>query len=347
MAKSSSKDLFDESTMTFGEHLEVLRYHVIQALIGWVIAVCFAFYFGEGIVHIIRSPIDIAIADMLVEQKAAAVAGKEAVAAKPTLSPEQLGVGEIDAARLGTLTLQFAPADLVRMLHASAPDKFPESVEGLPGEHLSVEIFSPEIKQLQERVLKPKIVTTNAQEAFMTYMRVSMVAGTLLSSPWIFFQIWQFVAAGLYPHEQKYVYRYGFLSLLLFLGGAIFCFYLVMPLVLKFLLGFNTSMDLELMNRLSEYINFAVMLPVVFGVSWELPLVMVFLNKINVLSVETYRSKRRIAILVIAVLSVVLTPAEPISMLLMMFPLIALYELGIWLCRFTVVENPFRNLTPA
>lgn len=341
MAKSSSKDLFDESTMTFGEHLEVLRFHVIRALIGWVICVVLAFYWGESLVLFIRQPIDRAIGNMLAEQQATGVTGN------PKHEDNKLEPGEIDVSRLGWLTIQIAGVDLVRTLHQAVPAQVPEQVEGLPTAPLAMEVYSPELKQLQERVLKPKIVTTNAQEAFLTYMRVSMVAGTVIASPWIFFQIWQFVAAGLYPHEQKYVYRYGALSLFLFLGGAVFCFYLVMPLVLKFLLGFNTAMDLELMNRLSEYISFAVMLPLMFGVSWELPLVMVFLNKINVLSVAVFRSKRRIAIFVIAVLSVFLTPAEPISMLLMMFPLVGLYELGILLCDMTLAENPFRELTPA
>lgn len=341
MAKPSSKDLFDESTMTFGEHLEVLRFYVIRALIGWGVAVILAFYWGESLVMLIRQPIDQAIGQMIVEQEATGKTGN------PKHEDAHLEPGEIDVSRLGWLTIQIAAKDLVQTLHQAAPDQIPAAVDGLPEKPLGMEVYSPELKQLQERVLKPKIVTTNAQEAFLTYMRVSMVAGTVIASPWIFFQLWQFVAAGLYPHEQKYVYRYGALSLLLFLGGAVFCFYLVMPLVLKFLLGFNTAMDLELMNRLSEYISFAVMLPLMFGISWELPLVMVFLNKINIFNVSIYREKRRIAIFVIATLSVFLTPAEPISMLLMMFPLIGLYELGILLCGLTLAENPFHELTPA
>lgn len=337
MAKPSSKDLFDDSTMTFGEHLEVLRYHVIWALIGWIIAVILAFIWGEAIVRTIRQPIDKAIDSMLAAQE-------------KKLTPETekpIEPGYIDVSKLGQLTLNVPRAALVAALNPGTAPENPGKVEGEPADKVALTIYSEEIKQLQERVLKPKIVTTNAQEAFLTYMRVSMVAGTVLASPWIFYQIWQFVAAGLYPHEQKYVYRYGALSLLLFLGGAVFCFYLVMPIVLEFLLGFNTSMDLELMNRLSEYISFAVMLPLMFGISWELPLVMVFLNKINIFSVETYREKRRISIFVIAVLSVFLTPADPISMLLMMIPLVLLYELGILLCQASLAKNPFQELTPA
>lgn len=337
MAKPSSKDLFDDSTMTFGEHLEVLRYHVIWALIGWIIAVILAFIWGEAIVRTIRQPIDKAIDSMLQAQEKA----------NPEAEKAKMEPGFIDVSKLGQLTFDVPRATLAAALTPGAPPENPPKVEGQPDDKVTLTIYSEEIKQLQERVLKPKIVTTNAQEAFLTYMRVSMVAGTVLASPWIFYQIWQFVAAGLYPHEQKYVYRYGALSLLLFLGGAVFCFYLVMPIVLEFLLGFNTSMDLELMNRLSEYISFAVMLPLMFGISWELPLVMVFLNKINIFSVETYREKRRISIFVIAVLSVFLTPADPISMLLMMIPLVLLYELGILLCQASLAKNPFQELTPA
>ncbi len=89
-----------------------------------------------------------------------------------------------------------------------------------------------------------------------------------------------FVAAGLYPHERKYIYIYLPMSLFLFTGGAVFCFYAVFPFVLKFLLSFNAMLDVNPQIRLSEWINFAVMLPVMFGVSFQLPLVMLFLERI-------------------------------------------------------------------
>ena len=112
-----------------------------------------------------------------------------------------------------------------------------------------------------------------------------------------------------------------------------FCFKLVFPFVLHFLLGFNKLMNVQPQIRLSEWISFAIMLPLMFGLSFQLPLVMLFLERISVFDVETYQTKRRMAILVIAVVSMMMTPADPASMLLMMFPLIGLYELGIMMCR--------------
>ena len=96
----------------------------------------------------------------------------------------------------------------------------------------------------------------------MTYIKVAFIAGLLIASPWVFREIWMFVAAGLYPHERKYIYIYLPMSLTLFTGGAVFCFYAVFPFVLKFLLSFNAMLDVNPQIRLSEWINFAVMLPV-------------------------------------------------------------------------------------
>src|SRR5262249_55977194 len=151
-------------------------------------------------------------------------------------------------------------------------------------------------------------VTLNVQEAFITYMKVAFISGFIFASPWIFYQLWLFVAAGLYPHEQKYVYTYLPMSIGLFFGGAAFCFYGVFPTVLDFLLGFNERMGITPQIRISEYISFAVMLPVVFGISFQLPLVMLFLNKVSILQVQQYREQRRMSILVIAIVSMGLAP---------------------------------------
>jgi sec-independent protein translocase protein TatC len=95
--------------------------------------------------------------------------------------------------------------------------------------------------------------------------------------------------------------------------------------------------------RLSEWISFAVMLPLVFGVSFQLPLVMLFLERLGIIDVNDFREKRRLAILVIAIVSMMLTPADPVSMLMMMAPLVLLYELGIGLCRLSPPKSPFES----
>ena len=132
------------------------------------------------------------------------------------------------------------------------------------------------------------------------------------------------------------------MSLGLFIGGAIFCFYAVFPFVLDFLLSFNRKLGIVPQIRLSEWISFALLLPVMFGISFQLPLVMLFLERLQIFNVTVYRERRRISWLVISILSMLLTPADPMSMILMMIPLIALYELGIWMCNFRPAHaSPF------
>jgi sec-independent protein translocase protein TatC len=214
-------------------------------------------------------------------------------------------------------------------------EKFPAPPAGAKDVTIPVTLDSPIFKELRNVVdLSRKPVTMNVQEGFMTYLKLSTVAGLIVASPWIFYQIWMFVAAGLYTHERKYVYGYGGFSLGLFLVGVVFCYYLVFPVVLQFLVGFNADMGFWLQARFSEWISFAIVLPLMFGISFQLPLVMLFLERLQIFDAKTFTEQRRMAILIISIISMVLTPADPVSMLLMMFPLIGLYELGIVMCRY-------------
>jgi sec-independent protein translocase protein TatC len=121
----------------------------------------------------------------------------------------------------------------------------------------------------------------------------------------------------------------------------LFCFFLVFPFVLDFLLKFNKMLQVVPQIRLSEWISFAVMLPLMFGLSFQLPLVMLFLERISIFEAADYREKRRIAVLVISIISMMMTPADPMSMIMMMIPLVLLYELGIWMCSVSAVKSPF------
>ena len=158
----------------------------------------------------------------------------------------------------------------------------------------------------------------------------------------MFLQIWNFVAAGLYPNEKKYVHLYLPFSLGLFLAGAALCFYFVIPQVLEWLFSFNKTLKIDPDPRINEWIGFALFLPLGFGISFQLPLVMLLLNRIGLLSVELYLAKWRISILVIFIISMILTPADPVSMLFMAVPLTGLYFLGIGMCRWMPRgQNPF------
>jgi sec-independent protein translocase protein TatC len=173
----------------------------------------------------------------------------------------------------------------------------------------------------------------NAHEAFMIYLKASLLVGAVLASPWIFYQIWIFVAAGLYPHEKRYVNIYLPFSIGLFLLGVSVAFFFVFEPVLDFLFTFNRYLDISPAPRITEWLGFVLMLPLGFGIAFQLPLVMLFLERIGIMTVKAYLSYWRVAILVIFVIAAILTPPDPWSMSLLAFPLSLLYFGGILLCK--------------
>lgn len=355
---ATKTDLFDDSTMTFGEHLEVLRFHLIRALLGLMIGVILSLIFGEQLVRVIRKPIDAALRRADFSNRVhdniegfdlwkSVSSGIWNQFVPPSISEEDKkeieSVETMTDSQKKVVTLEVAAFDLVAALHQIAPDQFPEPKEELkaaPAVNLpATSTAFGDFRRTAEKVNQP--VTLNVQEAFMTYMKVSFIAGLIVSSPWIFYQLWLFVAAGLYPHERKYVHTYLPMSIGLFLGGVFFCFYAVLPVVLDFLLGFNSRIGITAQIRISEWINFAVLLPLMFGISFQLPLVMLFLTKINVFQAQHYTAQWKLAVLAIAAISMVLTPTpDPATMMLMMVPLLLLYVLGIALCHWSEPKSP-------
>jgi len=191
------------------------------------------------------------------------------------------------------------------------------------------------------RKVSTRVETLNIQEGFMIWLKAALIAGIVFGSPGIFWHIWEFVAAGLYPHERKYVYFFLPMSLGLFLAGVSLAFFVIFRFVIEFLLEANASLGTDLSPRLNEYVSFALILPLGFGVAFQLPLVMVFLNRIGLFSVENYLQQWKLAILVIAFLSMILTPGGDIySMCGMGLPLIFLYFLGIALCKYLPMGRP-------
>jgi sec-independent protein translocase protein TatC len=183
------------------------------------------------------------------------------------------------------------------------------------------------------RDARVSITTLSAQEAFGIYVKAALLVGVVLASPWIFFQLWTFVAAGLYPHEKRWVWMFLPVSIGLFLVGVLLAFFFVFDFVLDYLLQFNAWLGLDPDPRISEWLGFVLVLPIGFGLGFQLPLVMLFLERIGVFDVATYASQWRIAVLVIVIVSAVLTPADPYSMLFLAVPLCLLYFGGLGLCR--------------
>jgi sec-independent protein translocase protein TatC len=180
-----------------------------------------------------------------------------------------------------------------------------------------------------------RLMTTEVLESFFIWLKAAVLVGAVIASPGIFWHIWHFLAAGLYPHERRYVYVYLPLSVLLFVSGVALAFFVIIQLVIEFLLTYNASMDIDIFPRLRDWVSFALLLPLGFGVAFQLPIVMLALNRFGIFSVEVYISKWRISLLAIAFLSMVLTPGgDAYSMTGMFIPLGLLYFLGIALCKY-------------
>ena len=167
-------------------------------------------------------------------------------------------------------------------------------------------------------------------ETITIYFMICMVSGLVITSPWVFYQGWAFIAAGLYRHERHYVKKFLPFSLGLFLSGVFLCFFGVLPYTLQFLLQFNVWLGIEPTMRITDWMSFATILPLVFGVSFQTPLIMLFLERIGIVSGDDFRNKRKIAIVIIVAAAAILTPGpDMFSQVMLAVPMVLLYELGL------------------
>jgi len=175
----------------------------------------------------------------------------------------------------------------------------------------------------------PHLYFMSPTEAFAIRIKLSLIVGVIVSVPVIFYQAWQFVVPGLLEKEVKIVIPVVVSSTIFFLIGAVFCFFLVLPVGLKFLLGFGTE-KLSPLIKITDYINFISYMTLAFGAVFELPVLSYFLAKIGVISAPTLRKGRRYAIVIILILAAALTPGPDIfSQLMLAGPLYILYEISI------------------
>ena len=199
-------------------------------------------------------------------------------------------------------------------------------------------IFSEHLFQLLILPLKEvmpeggQLIFTNLPEMFFAYLKVAFIAGILASAPLIFYQIWLFVAPGLYRKEKKYLIPFVVSSTFLFVGGALFGYFVVFPFGFKFFIGFANEY-VKALPSVKQYLSFSIKLLFAFGVVFELPVVIFFLAKIGVVTPELLRKKRKYAILLTFALAAILTPPDVITQCMMAVPLIVLYEIGILVAR--------------
>ncbi|HBC47305.1 MAG TPA: twin-arginine translocase subunit TatC [candidate division Zixibacteria bacterium] len=183
-------------------------------------------------------------------------------------------------------------------------------------------------------------------ESFSVRIRLAILAGVFISIPITLFQIWRFVAPGLYKHERRSILPLVFWSSLLFLVGSAMCFFWVMPITIKFLLALAPE-NVVPMLTINEYINFVMWTTVSFGLVFQLPLVALFLGKLGLINWRMMARGRRYAIVGIAFVAAVVTPStDALSMILLALPLYLLYEVSIWLLRFRVNKTAIPEAKP-
>jgi sec-independent protein translocase protein TatC len=161
-------------------------------------------------------------------------------------------------------------------------------------------------------------------EAFMVRLKLSFIAGFLLSFPFILFRVWAFIAPGLFEHERRVIIPLILPATLLFYTGVIFAYWIMVPIVLGFLLRFGTML-LEPLISISKYFEFVARICFAFGIVFQLPMVIIFLTWAGVVSPKTLLRQWRWAVLAIFVTGAVLTPPDPASQLLMALPLVVLF----------------------
>lgn len=177
------------------------------------------------------------------------------------------------------------------------------------------------------------LIYTGLAEAFFTHLKVAAIAGLFLVSPYIFYQLWMFIAPGLYEGERKYMIPIALASAVCFVTGALFGYFVVFPYGFQFFLGYASEF-IKPMPSVKEYFSFSTGLLFAFGFIFEMPLFMLFLSALGIVTYKTLRKYRKYAILGNFIVAAILTPPDVVSQCLMAGPMCLLYEIGIWVSYF-------------
>ena len=171
-------------------------------------------------------------------------------------------------------------------------------------------------------------------EAFLTYLKLSLFGGLVVAMPVILYQIWRFVAPGLYQREKRYVIPFVFFSMVFFLAGASFCYYIVFPFVFRFFMSFSGG-SLLAMPAIRQYLSFVTRLLIAFGLVFEMPIFFFFLGRVGLVNYKALARQRRMAVVLVFLGAALLTPPDVISQMMLAGPLMILFELSIQIVRIT------------
>lgn len=178
------------------------------------------------------------------------------------------------------------------------------------------------------------MVFIGAPDVFFTYLKIALVVALFATSPITLYQFWAFVAPGLYKHERRAFMGYTLSSIVLLLAGGAFAYFVVFPLVFAFFLGFANE-HIQAMPAVREYLDFALKLLFAFGLSFQIPIILMLLSRMEWIDPENLAKKRRFVVLWIFVFGALLTPPDVISQVMLAIPMLVLFEIGLFLARQT------------
>jgi sec-independent protein translocase protein TatC len=302
----------ENCVMSLGDHLEELRARLILAILGLIVGVAVSLILGTQILHIIEWPYHKALGKRIQSQQKADM---------PRVEADALALVD---------TVFDTLADRLASDPNAPRDLDPSRVAFL--HQVSAQAVKTWVK---EKYVAPAqgqdaLISLAPAEAFMAYMRISIIAGLIFTCPWIAYQIWMFVAAGLYPQERRYVYKAVPFSAALFVIGALFFLFVIGRLALTFFLMFGDQVNVASQWTLQKYISFTTGLMLVFGLAFQTPIAVFVLVRTGLVTLKTMRAYRKYVLLGLSIVAAVATPTpDPFTMLALLIPLYGLYELGI------------------
>ena len=314
-------------TMSLGDHLEELRARLILAILGLAVGSIVALVFGTFVLRFIEKPYKSAMRERI----------------------EKMELPRVQSETLAFLNVFFT--DLTERLASdpNAPEIDPDRVRFI--REVSVSAVQTWTEQMygaagnKDLPRDARLKVLGIPEAFTAYMKIALISGLILTCPWVFYQLWMFVAAGLYSHERRYVRQAVPFSAALFIIGALFFLFVVAPLTLRFFLAFNDIVGVAANWTLERYISFVTVLMLVFGLAFQTPIAIFILVRTGLVALKTLREVRKYVVLVTVIVAAVVTPPDVISQIMLAIPLYALYELGLLLAHLSLkkAQNKSRD----
>jgi sec-independent protein translocase protein TatC len=312
--------------MTFGEHLEELRRRIILALLGLLVGTVLCGVFYQELLTVLLRPYNQALEAL--EARGGPPPPKEESPARSAPPEPAPPPGTAIEERLAAIEARLSRIE-PSLPGASPPAaRTPSATAGPP---------SSATAQPQSRLILRSPMT-----GYIMIILMCLITGVIVASPWVLYQIWAFVGVGLHPHERKHIYTYGPASFLLFLGGGAMFYFFILPIGLEALMTptagikVNGASLIDPSFMLDEYLYFVALMTLVFGLAFQTPLVVMFIERIGLVPLSTLVKQQRLVIFIMVIIAAVITPTvDPVSLTAMAVPLILLYELGLVLAWLT------------